>query len=391
MNYLDFDSRKQLALRIVESLTKLKDKLNTKQKIKNLLEFIRSLLEDSPDSVDSDAYQFEYEMQNVAKLIYLVSDSDPVNMISMYSLLKEIFSKGGLKRMKYTIPPLISAYLLLTSKLSYGLWAKLGNTVDETKIGNFQSFIDIDIPFDNDSEYTEKMKKLYKDVDDLIKLLISSYPDMAFRLNLLALHNINDLKVGRDSLLEYGLLFCENSIMLYNDEISDQETKLSCLYQFIGSLIEVNILDKENYNNFVNNLISSTTKISKRSDQCVATLACSNLYWNKNVEDEAKAKETLNKAKRFAEYSMSIPQNLYLFVLLLNKYLYFIEKGVSFIDANMLSDVIECIRNHIQTIKSENSNAAFLPEIEKYFEKTLENIEHKSKDKPIFKEVVLHS
>jgi vacuolar protein sorting-associated protein 35 len=159
----------------------------------------------------------------------------------------------------------------------------------------------------------------------------------------------------------------------------------------IGSLCEVSILDKENYLTFVNNLISSTTKISKRSDQCVATLACTNLYLNKNIEDHAKAKETLNKAKRFAEYSMTIPQNLHLFVVLLNKYLYFIERGVSFIDASMINDVVDVIKNYIHTIKSENPNATFLPEVEKYFEKTIENIQTRSKDKPIFQEVVLHS
>ena len=387
MNYLDYSSRKTLALRIVESLTKLKEKLNSSQKISTLIEFIRSLLEDSPDSFDSEAFEFEYEMQSVAKLIFFVNDSDVTNMTTMYSQLKVIFSKGGLKRMKYTIPPLISAYLLLTSKLSYGLWAK-DNTLDENKVANFNNFVDLEIKSENQSEYIEIIKKLYNDINDCIKLLISSYPEMAFRLNLLALHNVNDQKMAKNTFSEIGRLFCENSITLYNEEISDQETKLSCLYQLIGSLCEVNILDKENYHTFVNSLISSTAKISKRSDQCVATLACSNLYMNKTIEDQSKVKETLAKAKRFAEYSMTIPQNLNLFVILLNKYLFFIEKGVTFIDAFTLNDVVDVIKNHIQTIKSENTNCSFLPEIERYYEKTIENIMNKSKDRPIFKEVI---
>ena len=47
--------------------------------------------------------------------------------------------------MKYTIQPLISEYLLLTSKLSYGYWSKLGNLVDESKSANFFNFTDIEI------------------------------------------------------------------------------------------------------------------------------------------------------------------------------------------------------------------------------------------------------
>lgn len=387
MNYLDFSSRKTLSLRIVESLNKLKDKLNSSEKISILLEFIKSLLEDSPDSFETEPIEFEYEMQNVAKLIYLVNETNVNLIITMYSQLKSIFFKGGIKRMKYTIPPLISAYLLLIAKLSYGFWAT-SNTEEESKAAYFNNFIDVEIKFENESEYIAILKKLYVDINECIKPLILSYPEMAFRLNLLALHNVNDLRIGKDNFSDTGRLFCENSIVLFNDEIGDQETKLSCLYQLIGSLCEINLLDKENYITFVNSLISSTSKISKRSDQCVATLACSNLYWNRNIEDHSKAKETLNKAKRFAEYSMTIPQNLNLFVLILNKYLYFIEKGVNFIDGSMLNDVVEVIKNHVQTIKSENINASFLPDIEKYFEKTMDNIKNRSKDRPILKEVI---
>ena len=57
----------------------------------------------------------------------------------------------------------------------------------------------------------------------------------------------------------------------------------------------------------------------------------------------------------------------------------------------MLNDVVDVIKNHVQTIKSENPNATYLPDVEKYFEKTIENIQNKSKDKSIFQEVTLHS
>ena len=388
MNYLDFSNRKTLAMRIVDSLNKSKEKLSSPRKITILQDFIKSLLEDTTDLLENDALQFEYEMQNVAKLIYLVNDSDVNNMLSMYSQLKSILFKGGVKRMKYTIPPLISVYLLLISKLSYGISIKEGNSDNEIRDPNLNNFIEMEIKFDNDEEYIEILKKLYSDISDCIKVLKSPYPEMAFRLNLLVVHSVNNLKVGKDKFSETARLFIENNIKLYNEEITDQELKLNCLYQLIGTLCEIAVLDKENYLFFVENLIGSTTKISKRSDQCVATLACSNLFWNKNLEDYLKTIETLKKAKKFAEYSMTIPQNLNLFVILLNKYLYFIEKGVNFVDASMLNDMIDIIKNHIQTIKSENTNASFLPDIEKYYEKTIEYMSKRCNDRPIFKEII---
>ena len=47
----------------------------------------------------------------------------------------------------------------------------------------------------------------------------------------------------------------------------------------------------------------------------------------------------------------------------------------------IVEDVIETIRNHIQTIKTESTNQSFLPDIERYFESTMEIIKKRKEEK----------
>ena len=88
----------------------------------------------------------------------------------------------------------------------------------------------------------------------------------------------------------------------------------------------------------------------------------------------------MHKARKFADFAMTNPQNLILFVDLLNKFLYFInaEEDLVKIEAEQVNEIIELIKNHIQTIKREVTvDSKFLPPIENYFNFTIEYIERK--------------
>ena len=81
---------------------------------------------------------------------------------------------------------------------------------------------------------------------------------------------------------------------------------------------------------------------------------------------------------------MTNPDNLVLFVIIINKYLYFVEACKDddcFIKTESVEDVIEIIRNHIQTIKTENTAQTNLSEIERYFESTMDVIKMRKNEK----------
>ena len=103
----------------------------------------------------------------------------------------------------------------------------------------------------------------------------------------------------------------------------------------------------------------------------------------------------MNKSKRIANFSMTNPENLPLFVIILNKFIHFIEATEGdeyFFDKEEgIDDTIEIIKNHISTIKTENANQSFLPDAEKFFQDTLNVISKRAKEgkKAIYGEIVI--
>ena len=81
---------------------------------------------------------------------------------------------------------------------------------------------------------------------------------------------------------------------------------------------------------------------------------------------------------------MTNPKNLSLFVELLNKFLYFVDKGDEVVDIKKekIEDIIELIKGHIRTIKSVpgEDDISYLDEIEKYFNNTIKIIQKRKND-----------
>ena len=72
---------------------------------------------------------------------------------------------------------------------------------------------------------------------------------------------------------------------------------------------------------------------------------------------------------------MTNPQNLNLFVIILNKMIYYIENSDEmFIQSKFINDINEVIQSHIETLHNENKFIGFLPEIENYYTRTVDMI-----------------
>jgi len=376
MDYLDFSSRSTLALRIIESLVGVntKEKLDTVEKMNILLDFIRPLLIDSNDGNENDLYQFEYEQQSVAKLIFIIKTENPEVQKQMLETLKDVFIKGGFKRQKYTLPPLVNAYHIFISNVAqiydYNLnpYSIVNRPNHENYLKNYK------LEFADSSEFISFTQKIYGSIEEIINIIRQEYPENAFRLMLNTASNMKSLK-------SEGEIFSENCFNLMNDSLSilqdsklEADKKLGLLNILISTTCTMNTIPKENIITFINSLVQFSQTLPKRSEQTLAILNCSHLYMTDFNKDFTKIQECLTKAKRFADFAMSNPQNLNLFVCILNKYLFFIEKGVDILKIDNINDIIELIKNHVLTIKTESTNSAFLPEIEKYFDITMATI-----------------
>ena len=73
------------------------------------------LLQDDKDSGEEEPYEFEEGQEAVAKLVHLVYHKTNIDLY--YEILmkfKRIFVKGGIKRMKYSLPAMIFSLFRLS-------------------------------------------------------------------------------------------------------------------------------------------------------------------------------------------------------------------------------------------------------------------------------------
>ena len=391
MVFLNFSSRTSLALRIIESLSH-KEKLDSREKVQILLGYIRTLLEDSTDTIEVDAYQFEYEQNIVAKMLFVIKANDPFKLQEILDTLVPIFAKGGTRRIKYTLPTLVNAYLRLTLQVDETHYNKLNPNEEGTGIHKeFIKYLIMDKLSDNDA-VSEFITNVHHKVDEIIKVVNTAYPDLGIKLYLSSAGNINQMKVNPEKFIDLYKYYMNNAIQMFKEIKNDQRDKVTLLANMIGNLVRFKLGSTDNIEPIADELKTLSLNLIKRADQCHAMLNCTELYFTLN--NGKKAKECINKAKRFADFSMINPENLPLFIIIINKYIYFIEATEGdnyFFEKDDVDDTIEVVKNHVSTIRNENTNQAFLPEVEKYFKDTLDIITKRAKlgKKAIYGEIIV--
>ena len=377
MNNLDFNSRSNLSLKIIEYFVngKSNEKLDSEDKIKKLLNFIKSLLEDSPDS-NVDDFQFEYDQYNVAKLIFVINTNNPEILYNIYTEFKNVFINGGAKRKKITLPSLVNAILNLCYNISAAYDEKNNIYPENKKNELFNDRINsIDISQINSNEiFYDTMLKLYKLINEIIQSLSQEEPIISYKLYLQAALQVNSINSNKEKFEEACVSFINSAIGIYTENKYEVDYKYSLLNLLSGYLLYFNILSQENIENFIKNIHSSAHSLVKRSDQCNSMIFISQLYFSL-LKDYKSVNECLEKAKKFADLSMTNPQNLNLFVIIFNKIIYYIENSDEmFIDIKFINDINEVIQNHIVTLHNENKFIGFLPEIEEYYTRTVDMI-----------------
>ena len=379
MRYLDYASRATLSLRIIDSLVNSSStvKLDNSERVSALMDFIRPLLEDSPDAGEYDQYQFEYEQASVCKLLFIIHTNDPQNMYDILNVLKNTFIKGGIKRQKFTLAALVNAYITLGYKISYAL-NKINGVEDSRKEKMHEDFINYYNlrSLDTNEQIHKFMRRIYSQINDTISIIENDFADQALKLYLSLAIQINDIKIDRNLYEEICYNALASAIQIFNRGKVNDDLKVDLINQLIGTVLNITILSRDNLVAITSNIVQVSQSLLKRSDQSLAILNCSHLFYKTLVADSNKIIDCLNKAKKFADYAMTNPKNAILFIRIINKYLFFIEKSendesIDFINPETINDLIELVKNHIQSMKLENKDAEFLPVIEEYYNNTI--------------------
>ena len=361
---LNYNQRSALSLLIIDYIIKGIETLDTKEKLLHVISLIRTLIEDSPDADEFDEYQFEYEQSNVGRMIYMIKEKNPYQLFNLYVEMSKILAKGGFKRQRYTLPCLVNNIMLLCYKVSYLYNYK---NIDSNQTRIHKDFIEsIDISFiTNEEDLIDLMRKGYCLINQLIAGLSNEYPKLALNLLLTVAINIHSIKDNK--LDDIIVSFLGSVLLLFKQGNFSPEVSTELLNHIMSSLSVFSSLDK-NYLSVILSLIESyITETSNKEIQCNQYLILSYLYFSL-FNDKDKIILYLDKAVEVASQEESNNNKIFLFVSIINKVIYYIEKGINI---DKINDLTTQINNLLKEEKSPDET------IVSYYNSTNELIKNK--------------
>ncbi|CAG9309909.1 unnamed protein product [Blepharisma stoltei] len=350
MTYLPFSSRKQVAFKIVQSVVVSKKSLDTLETTTQLLEFVSPLLFDTSDSEEgADAYEFEDEQNTIAKLSHLVKSADLDTHYKILSLLKQRFSQGGDKRIKYTFPSLIFAYIN---------FAKLLNASEDS--------------------WNTHLEQVLEVLAELVSKTSENNPDLALKLNLQCLQLINQFKNNKYQ--HTALEFVEQAFYVYKEELADSYAKHAAIDLICATLVTLNCFDDDTSDSLVKLCTQQALRQFKKHDQCTGLSSCTHLFYNEFNQNERIISDCLGKAVKIAEICITHKNSVNLYLTLINKYLYYLLQGVSTLEEDSVNQLIQATKDSIATAEKEGDNRVSIKDIKSYLRTTLNYIKARQQE-----------
>ncbi|GLU04600.1 hypothetical protein SLE2022_217380 [Rubroshorea leprosula] len=346
MDHLDNGTNKVMAMVIIQSIMKNNTCISTADKVEVLFELIKGLIKDLDGTgVDElDEEDFKEEQNSVARLIHMLYNDEPEEMLKIICTVRKHIMAGGVKRLPFTIPPLVFSALRLVRHLQ----GQDGEIVGE--------------------EVPATPKKIFQLLNQTIEALpCVPSPELALRLYLQCAEAANDCD------LEHAAYeFFTQAFILYEEEIADSKAQVTAIHLIIGSLQRMNVFGIENRDTLTHKATGYSARLLKKPDQCRAVYACSHLFW---VDDQdgikdgervllclKRALRIANAAQQMANVARGSSGPVTLFVEILNKYLYFFEKGNQQITSSAIQGLVELINTEMQsdsTTQNPTSDAFF--------------------------------
>ncbi|KAL0360522.1 UNVERIFIED_CONTAM: Vacuolar protein sorting-associated protein 35B [Sesamum radiatum] len=219
-------------------------------------------------------------------------------------------------------------------------------------------------------------RKIFQLLNQIIESLsVVPAPELALRLYLQCAEGANDC-----DLEPVAYDFFTQAFVLYEEEIADSKAQVTAIHLIIGTLQRMNVFGVENRDTLTHKATGYSAKLLKKPDQCRAVYACSHLFW---VDDQDGIKDgervllclkrslrIANAAQQMANVTRGSSGPVTLFVEILNKYLYYFEKGNPQITASVIQGLVDLIKTEMQS-----DSATGGPASDAFFTSTLRYIQ----------------
>uniref|UniRef100_M4DH29 Vacuolar protein sorting-associated protein 35 n=1 Tax=Brassica campestris TaxID=3711 RepID=M4DH29_BRACM len=338
MDHLDDGTNKVMAMLIIQSIMKNNSCISTADKVEVLFELIKGLIKDldGTDTEELDEEDFQEEQNSVARLIHMLDNEEPEEMLKIICVVRKHLMTGGTRRLPFTVPPLVFSALRLVRQLD----SQGGDITGE--------------------EVSATPRKIFQILNQTIEVLSSvPCPELALRLYLQCAEAASDC-----DLEPAAYEFFTQAFILYEEEIADSKAQVTAIHLIIGTLQRINVFGVENRDTLTHKATGYSARLLKKPDQCRAVYACSHLFWVDDIDgikDGERALLCLRRALRIANAAQQMSNAtrgssgpVTLFVEILNKYIYFYEKGNPHITPSDIQSLIELINTEMQS--DDNGN-----------------------------------
>jgi vacuolar protein sorting-associated protein 35 len=146
------------------------------------------------------------------------------------------------------------------------------------------------------------------------------------------------------------------AFVLFEQGTSDSKVQNGAIVCVMGTLLECRSLSDEDYQGLVTKTAQLSAKMVRKSDQCVLVAHCAHLFYPAEHQDVTyrnaqRALECLQRALKLADACTSTnPEEIHLFVDLLDHYLYFFEKRCPVITDAYVTGLAALIKEHLNNL-----------------------------------------
>lgn len=373
-------TQKSVAGEVLDSLIKANAKITSIDSVKGVFRLLEIIIKQgsskSSESVpggtstsnhnEEDSDDILRDESRLARIIHLLYNCNSDKYAKLLSVARKCLSDGG-DRIKYTFPALVTNALRLIRKYHK----------------NQKS----------DNEWFEKAVSTFKFIQSVITDLYRvGQADLALRLFVNGASVADQIRAEESS-----YEFFAQAFTIYEEAVSDSRSQYQSICIIVGALQNSRNFSKDNYDTLISKSALYASKLLKKPDQCRAVYLASHLWWAVEIpargEEEGKSElfrddkrvlECLQRALRVADACMDVAVSVELFVEILNRYLYYFDRGNSSITVKYIVGLIELIQNNL----NNNADESISESPRKHFERTLKFIEEQKETEEKFRDIV---
>ncbi|GAA5797062.1 vacuolar protein sorting-associated protein 35 [Helicostylum pulchrum] len=356
-----YATRQSIAHAVVNSVLKNATIIDIPEDVHGILDLCDVLLRDQKDASASSVTQqtgyssmrqkpseltFEQEefiekQGLLARMVHLFKSDNEDTQFLLLSAARKQFSDGG-DRIRYTFPPLIISAAKLARRYKY--------------------------QEEQDEIWEKKTSALFRFIHQVISTLYHKCEAADNCLHLFLLAGQSADECGFE---EIAYEFFVEAFTIYEESISESRAQYQAITCIIGALQQTRVFSVDNYDTLITKAALHSSKLLKKPDQCRGVYLSSHLWWATDraileadlpesekalFRDGKRALECLQKALKIADSCMDPVTNVELFVEILNRYIYYFEKGNEAVTVKYLNGLIDLINTNLSNMDNPDQH-----------------------------------